>query len=391
MVHDHAILAAVLGLPALSALFGVYSTARGLAATSKLPAEVEGRAEWPRLSIIVPACNEAATLEEATRAKLASDYPNLELVLVDDRSTDGTTEIVDALSASDARVRAVHVRELPDGWLGKVHAQHRGVEAATGDWLLFSDADVHIGPSTLRRVIDAAEAEALDFVVMTVRLLSSGLGLDVMMAAFMRVLVVGGRLWKVRDPRSRVAVGGGPFNLVRRAALERSPGFEWLRLEIADDVSFGQMMKRSGARCAVFDGAGDVSLHFYRSLGEAMRGIEKNGYAVMGRLRPARMLATASLVAYLELGPLAGFALGTWQAAAASALVLGVVAAIQVAIARAGKRGLASALVPCVGPLLLLVFMLRSAVLAHVRGAVVWRGTRYPLAELREAQRLELF
>src|SRR6185503_6720653 len=98
---------------------------------------------WPKLSIIIPACNEAASIEAAVTSRLAQDYPDFEVCVIDDRSTDGTGAIVDRLAEGDPRVRAVHITELPEGWLGKVHALHRGVSIATGEWLLLSDADVH--------------------------------------------------------------------------------------------------------------------------------------------------------------------------------------------------------------------------------------------------------
>ncbi len=85
------------------------------------------------------------------RAKLASDYPDLEIVLVEDRSTDDTPRIADAIAARDPRVRVVHIDSLPEGWLGKVHALEVGVKASTGEWFLLSDADVHLSPTILKR------------------------------------------------------------------------------------------------------------------------------------------------------------------------------------------------------------------------------------------------
>ncbi|MEK7768052.1 MAG: glycosyltransferase family A protein, partial [bacterium] len=110
-------------------------------------------AAWPRLSVLVPACNEADTLEPALETLLRSDYPDLEVILVDDRSTDGTGAVVDRLAARDARIVPVHVAALPPGWLGKVHAMHVALPHATGEWLLFSDADVHAAPDTIRRAV----------------------------------------------------------------------------------------------------------------------------------------------------------------------------------------------------------------------------------------------
>lgn len=385
------VLAPLLAIAGANVVFNVYATVRGLRAMVPLPARADRRPSWPRVSVIIAACNEAATIEQATRAKLQSDYPNLELVLVDDRSSDGTSEIADRLAQEDPRLRVVHLKELPVGWLGKVHAMDQGVRHATGEWLLFSDADVQFDADLLSRVMSEALRRQVEFVTMPPHLISSTFVLDAILASFMRMLVVGGRLWKVSDPKSRVGVGGGVFNLVQRGALEKSPGLGWLRMEIADDVSMGQMLKHSGARSAIFDGSTSIRLHFYRSVGEMMRGIEKNGYAVFGGLNPLRLLLVAGLVSFFEIGPLLALGLPWPPARLAAGAMLAGLALCQVLVALAGKRGVASALVPGLGALCLVVFALRSGVLAHLRGGVLWRGTLYPLAELRAGRRLVLF
>lgn len=119
----------------------------------------EAREVWPRLSLVVPARDEGQQLEGAARSRLAEGYPELELVIVDDRSNDDTGTIADRLARSDPRVVVEHVEALPDGWLGKVHAMHRGLARAGGEWVLFTDADIHLEPGTLERVIAWAERE----------------------------------------------------------------------------------------------------------------------------------------------------------------------------------------------------------------------------------------
>lgn len=377
-------------LPALYAAWNVYATARGLAALPHLPDAPSAPPSWPKVSVVVPARDEMATLEKATRSKLESDYPNLEIVLVDDRSTDGTSELVDRLAAEDPRVVAVHVDTLPEGWLGKVHALARGSAAATGDWLLLIDADIHVAPSVLRRVVSVAEEQHIDFVTMMPRLWSGTLGRDIAMAFFVRALIVGSRLWKVADPSSRVSVGGGVFNLVRRSAYERTGGFAWIKLELADDVAFGQMMKQSHARCAVFECVDGLGLHFYETLGQLMRGLEKNGYAAMGQLVPSRAFVSFLLAFYVEIGPLLALASPLQGLRVGGAAMLVVLVVVQITIARRLRTPLASAAVPVVGALLFLFFALRSVILTQWQGGVFWRGTFYPLAELRKGRRLEI-
>src|SRR5678816_2035205 len=138
------------------------SCVRGIVATPAVPRSPPAPAAWPRVSLIVPACNEETTLAAAMQAKLACDYADLEVVLVEDRSTDTTPRIADELAARDPRVRVIHLTQLPAGWLGRVHALDQGVRAATGEWLLFSDADVHLSPTVLSRIVASAEAAGSD-------------------------------------------------------------------------------------------------------------------------------------------------------------------------------------------------------------------------------------
>jgi glycosyltransferase involved in cell wall biosynthesis len=164
-------------------------------------------------------------MEPGIRTRMADGYPELEIVLVDDRSEDETGAIADRLASEDPRVKAVRVTELPEDWLGKQHALQHGVEAATGDWLLFSDSDVLFEPGTLRRAVAYCEYRQRDHLAVMPELLPRGFLLDTVLAVFVRTLTVAGRLWQVEDPKSRAALGSGSFNLVRRSAFDLTPGF----------------------------------------------------------------------------------------------------------------------------------------------------------------------
>jgi cellulose synthase/poly-beta-1,6-N-acetylglucosamine synthase-like glycosyltransferase len=341
---------------------------------------------WPRVSLIMPARDEERSLEPALRSKLRDTYPELELVLVDDRSTDGTGAVADAFARTESRLQVVHVEHLPEGWLGKVHAMQRGLERASGEWVLFSDADIHLAPGLIERVLAHAEHEGLDHVCILPTVTCSGALLQATLTSFFRMICTGGRLWAVSDPSSSAAIGIGAFNLVRRSALERTPGLEWLKMEIGDDVALGVMLKRSGARQAVLNGRSEVSLEFYPSLRALTRALEKNGASV-----PFPVLFFGNLfLVVLECGLLAGvlsghgplrlLAVGTW--AVASGVTLGL------------SRWLGfprwPAWIPFLGVLPLAWAMVRSGVLALVRGGVLWRGTYYPTSTVRAGSRMRL-
>jgi len=294
---------------------------------------------------------------------------------------------VDAIAAEDPRVRAVHLEALPSGWLGKLHALREGLRLATGEWLLFSDADVHLAPGTLQRAVAYAEARGLDHLSILPQLRPVGWVVDAALASFSRTGLVFGRVWLVSDPKSTVGGSVGAFGLVRRSALDRSPGIEHLRLEIADDLALGQMLKASGATSAVLNGRGLVILTYHRSFADMARSSEKAAFLFDYRLWPA-VCWTASLTA-LELGPFAVALL----APIPLARVLGAVAALLLLGSTgwmcrfAGQRVLPALLFP-IGVLVNAVLLLRAAWLGKMRGGLLWRSTLYRPEELRPGRRV---
>lgn len=345
-------------------------------------------AAWPRVSLIVPACNESETIEAAARSLLALDYPDLEFILVNDRSTDATGAIIDRLAAADPRVRTIHIRDLPAGWLGKVHALHTATQAATGNWLLFIDADVHLAPAAMHKAIAFCEGRGREHLAILPAFWSSTFWLDAVMASFLRIGIIASRSWAIEDQRSTAAIGVGAFNLVRRDALARTPGFEFLRLEVVDDIALGQMLKRCGVRSSFALGRDLVGLHWYRCVAEMVRGTEKNAFAAIGHYSALRTIGVILAYLTVELSPFLALppiwplwlnALGAVSLAAA----LGTIAAL----ARRLGRPLFPALLFPAGAAIFAFAVLRSGILAIIRGGLLWRGTLYPTAELRAGQR----
>jgi len=377
---------AVIGLAyALASTWGTALVVRGVPVLLRDRSPPPGR--WPRVSLIVPARNEVETLGPAMRSRLAEGYPALEVVLVDDRSTDGTGALVDAIAAEDSRVRALHLDSLPPGWLGKLHAMSEGLRRATGEWILFSDADVHLAPGTIARAVSLAEAQRLDHLSLLPQLDPATWLVDAALASFTRTGLVLGRVWLVSDPRSKVGGSVGAFGLVRRDALERSPGIEHLRLEVADDLALGQMLKSSGSRSALANGRELVRIHWYRSLAELTRGTEK-GAAVFDHRLLLALCWTGALGA-LELGPFlaAAFApspIAHWMGLGGAALLLGSTLWM---CRFAGQRTLPALLSP-LGVVVNGVLLLRAAVVGKIRGGVQWRSTLYSPQELRPGRRV---
>jgi hypothetical protein len=349
---------------------------------------------WPSLSVVVAARNEAHTIEPALASLVAQDYPGLEIVLVDDRSTDGTGAVIDGMARTDARVTALHVRELAPGWLGKVHALQCGLEGSRGEFVLLTDADVHLAPGTLRSAMALVVARGLDHLAAIPRFLPTRRLVDVevvdMLRALLTVLLPP---WPVSEPGSRAFFGIGAFNLFRREAFARTPGFPDLRMETADDVGVGMVLKQGGAACAVVSAFDLVSVTWHRTLADIFRGSEKT-YATMADCSAIRMVLMAAASVWVEIAPLAGAALAVSGTGPVLRVVGGGVAVCfglaNVLFARFMRGYLvAGLLTPLIEPLTVST-VLRAAWLGWRRDGIHWRGTHYSSAELRAGRRVRI-
>jgi glycosyltransferase involved in cell wall biosynthesis len=346
---------------------------------------------WPRVSVIVAACDEGDTIGPALETLLGQDYPDLEIVVVDDRSKDATGAIVDAAAAKDTRVRAVHVTALPEGWLGKVHALHRGTQMATGSWLLFTDADVHFSAAALRRAIAFVEAAGVDHLAVAPDLHAKGVAQDIVSAAFATAFMIGTRAMDVGKPGSKAYAGVGAFNLVRRAAFDRTPGFEWLRLEVLDDVGLGLMLHNAGAKGAFAIGFEHVQIDWYPSLAAMARGLEKNMYGAFCRYRLPRLIAMVVALAVFVPGPIVAlFAQPRPWIPLLGGVTIAFLAANAVILAVRTQRSAFRFFFAPIGGVILALLVVRSAWRCLSDGGVTWRGTLYPLKALRDAQRVKL-
>lgn len=337
----------------------------------------------PPVSLVVPARNEERNVEAAARSLLAQRYPSLEIIAVDDRSTDGTGAILDRLAAEEPRLRVVHLTELPPGWLGKNHALSVGATAARGDWLLFADADVIMAPDSISRAVAYAERRGLDHLTILPDTLMPGLVLKAFVIVGVIIFGMALRPWKARDPRSRHFVGVGAFNLVRASAYARVGGHEPIRLRPDDDIKLGKILKRSGARQDALSGRGMVSVEWYRTVGETIDGLMKNSFSVV-QYNPLLMLGGVPFYLVLGLAPLVALLLGSgplrWFGGTAVVWQL----LLHGFVAREVRLPFHSVLLYPMIYVLFAWIVLRALVLNLSQGGIVWRGTFYPLAELRK-------
>ncbi len=364
------------------------SLLRDVCAVSRLPERtlVEPPAPpspTPRVTAVVPVRDEAARIEGTVRGLLATRGVELDVVVVDDRSTDGTGEIVARIAREDARVRVIRVDALPNGWLGKPHACQRGAERALGDWILFTDGDVHIAPDVVARSVAAAVCEQVEHVVLTPGVDAPSLAARAGLGCFALALI--GPLARAnRDERFGWA-GIGAFNLVTTHAWRSIGGHAALAYEVVDDMKLGLLLRRGGFRTRGFLAGREVRAAWGGSAREIVRLLEKNLFAFFGFHAVATMLVLAIGAALFLAGPLGlfyGIAHDSVAGLFAGCAWLALTIPAAMGSARDGSGVLSGMLAPF-GPPILLYAAARSMVQTLRRGGVVWRGTLYPLRELR--------
>jgi glycosyltransferase involved in cell wall biosynthesis len=338
---------------------------------------------WPKVSIIVPARDEAGKIEAAMRSKLLIDYPDFELIAVDDRSQDETGAILDRLAAEDSRLCVIHLDSLPDDWLGKSHAMHVAASRAKGDFLLFTDADVFFAPDLLRKAVTLCEGQRLDHLTLAPHLECHGFFEEVLHAYFFVLLCIGAQPWLVRTPFRMSYLGMGAFNMVRRTAYDHCGGHAAIRLDVLDDVKLGKLIKSNGLRQDALDAGGGLRVQWQESFLGVISGFENNGLAIFD-YSLVKLIGYTAIVVLFNLFPYAAIVIwpdvlgGGWLA---SVLFLHIATALTARLL--GSSPVVSLGLP-VAILALLYTMWRSAYLTLSRQGVRWRDTFYPLSLLRE-------
>jgi glycosyltransferase involved in cell wall biosynthesis len=363
----------------------------------------------PRLSIIVPARNEEETIGQTLHTLLRLDYDNYEVIAVNDRSTDRTGEIMERVRssqlsqsrgevghphshssktakggpASEVTLRVVYHTELPAGWLGKTHAMWTAANQASGDWLLFTDADVLFKPDSVRRALAYAEAEPADHVVLFPRMIMKRPGEYMMIAFFQTMFMFGHRPWKVADPSTDDHMGVGAFNLVRRRVYEAVGTYEALRMEVLDDMKLGKVVKNAGfAQRNVF-GGDLISIRWARGAFGIVNNLTKNFFAVLS-FQSWRTIISALGLAFLNFGPFLGIWLAHGLARLPYAIALSSMFAIYIGISWRSAVPAYYFLLHPVSTAMFIYTLLRSMVLTLWNDGIVWRGTKYRLEELRK-------
>jgi len=344
-------------------------------------------AKGPPLTVVVPALNEEATVGQCLETLLAQEYQPVRIIAVNDRSTDGTGGIMDSLAAKHPeRLRVLHIAELPPGWLGKTHAMAMAAALEPqSEYLLFTDADVLFRKDALRRTMQFVVTSEADHMVTLPTLVLKRWDEAALIGFFEVCSMWAARPWKVADPKARRdAVGVGAFNLLRRSAYEQLGGYEALRMEIVEDLGIARRVRRAGLKQRVAFGRDLVSVHWAAGAMGVVENLTKNMFAAFGFRMLVLLGACGWLMGFCVL-PAVGIAVSYWLLGLLLPGLLTLVAMTTVYLAMEKHSGISAwnvLLVPFAA-VLLIYTLLRSMIKTLGQGGVRWRGTFYPLKELR--------
>jgi glycosyltransferase involved in cell wall biosynthesis len=339
--------------------------------------------EQPHVSVIVPACNEQDTIEPALRSLLALDYAALEIIVINDRSTDRTGEVLRKIKTDHPRLHILEITELPEGWLGKNHALHQGAKVARGEYLLFTDADILFAKSTLARAMAVMIKEQQDHLALIFKNIAKGWLLNAMMVDAGGGLFFLFKPWKVSDPRSRHFIGVGAFNLIRQSVYRQIGGHEPVKMHPIDDIMLGKIIKQHGYRQECLSGYDFLTVRWYASPRKMIQGLMKNIFALYN-FRVSLVLAAILMIGVITILPVWGALFATGPARLCFAL------AVVTRLASSAYGALHTGATLWIVPFSLLTSYINIYIILkgmvttlHNRG-IIWRGTYYPLDQLKK-------
>jgi len=350
-------------------------------------------ADPPKVTVLIAAKDEEENIEKAVRSFLAQDYPNFELIVINDRSEDRTPQILDALQAEqpDGRLKVVHVKELRDGWFGKNNAMREGLTHARGQWLCFSDADCQ---QTSNRTLSVAMHHVLerdvDFLSILPQFENHTFWEKIIQPVCGSVMMIRFNPRNVNDPNHSAAYANGAFMLMSRKCYETIGGHEGVRTEVNEDMHLARLTKERGQRLRVVESEDLYTVRMYSSFPEIWRGWSRIFYGCFGTFRRLRfalmMLAGTNLIPYCS-ALIAAIVLGVqgWEDAGTGWQWIGVTSFLAVAlqlsvIARFYR-------IIRISPLFAPTFVIGAAICSGMlisamrrlngRGTTTWRGTTY--------------
>lgn len=344
--------------------------------------DVRPEADEPSVAVIVAVRNEEADLEHALHSVCNINYGNYKVIVVNDRSTDRTPQILAKLSAQYPQIIIDTITELPQHWLGKNHALYRGYLKTDADWLLFTDADIVFEKNTLKKALTYVNANRLDHLALLPNVTSRSVMLNAVLQTFSIMFILKFKPWDARDPKSKAAIGVGAFNMVTRQAYEQAGTHQTIKLRPDDDLRLGMMIKHAGFRTDVLYGEGEISLEWYTSVRQFINGLMKNTFSASNYNLPLALFnGVAAFLGFclpIPLGLLSGSVYGVL-------LSLGIIAAHWCLYRfKPGVRRWWYFLTLTYAGGIMVYIVIKSALMNVKDKGIYWRDSFYPLDELKK-------
>jgi glycosyltransferase involved in cell wall biosynthesis len=355
---------------------------RNFSPISDSPGDAKPASSAPSISLLFAARDEEEKLPAALETLARLDYRALEIIGVDDRSDDATGQILQKFAATHPRFRALHVNELPAGWLGKPHALQQGFEASRGEWLLFTDADVRFKPDVLRRAITLARERQLDHLTLFGDVEMVGVWEKVLITFFGMTFFMATNPSGVINPKSSAYMGVGAFQLVKRSAYEAAGTHRRLAMEVIDDMKLGKILKEAGYRSGVGMAGDSLVVRWHAGARNLINGVTKNFFAGSGFSVPKVIASIVGLMA-VAVAPFVGALVGHGWVRLLALVAVIMVLSLHVGVDIVQRVSLWYCLSVPLGAVLISYMLLRSTAYTLKQGGIIWRGTFYPLDALK--------
>ena len=336
----------------------------------------------PAVAIIIAVKDEEAEVEEALNSVCNLDYDNFKIIVINDRSADRTPQILSKMAERNPAISVITIKDLPGGWLGKNHALYQGYLASSDEWLLFTDADILYGRQALKKAMSYALENKLDHLTALPEITSRSWLFVSVLNTFAVLLETRLQTWNVSNPASKASIGVGAFNLVKRSAYEKAGTHTVISLRPDDDLKLGERIKKAGLRQDVVYGEKEISLQWYTSLHEFVRGLMKNTFAVSNYQLSIAIASAVAIFAIIVMPiPVLLF---QGQNGLFMALAI-LVAQILLLLFKRGIHGQwwHALMMPFAG-LVMIYIIVKSAIQTIRQGGIYWRSSFYQLDELKK-------
>lgn len=346
----------------------------------------------PSLSIVLAVKDEEAEIDNTLRTVLSSDYEDLEVIVVNDRSVDKTQDIISKVSKEFKNLKSIQINELPKGWLGKVHALHQGVQKAEGEFILFTDGDVEINSRVLKSSVITCLEKKLDHLTIIPNIPCPTFFLKILILTSKILFTLSARPWLPMENRPlNTIVGIGPFNLIRRSYFEKTEGFPWLKMDVADDVALSHLIAKDGGRSLYIQANKDGPIFpWYKDAIHMMHGLEKNIVGGFANYKISLVFLVSTFAMSSFIVPLIALlsSCSTIHFIGVSILIINFIFAF--CIRKEFSFNLFTLNLFPLGIFLLGLILIRSAFICFKNGGIYWSGTFYKLKDLKEGTKVKL-